>query len=163
MRPIARKVHDLMLRCTTCTKTKRVKGVTCPECGPKADAYTKARREEHARWTLASTVEERHAITDAAVPIYEPGCENCFKGLTLPDWVKPCCCFQKVRPCDGCADVSDRLLPHVCTVDTAAEQDFELTVALTSTRGHTTDVDAQKTAAKHGLHDEGQGFRAPKY
>ena len=158
MRPYARKVHDICLRCS-CGKTRRVRGIACSTCGPKADAYTKARREEGLAWAAATTREGRQAVLDRAVPTFTAGCEGCFAGLTVPNWIAPCCCYQRRRKCSGCENVPERSLPHVCMVETADELDAELAMA-TMPSPQRAGYDVGERASKRGYHAEGNGPRA---
>lgn len=159
-RPVSKKAGFITLRCSSCGKGRSVKGLPCPNCGPKWDAYNAGRRASGAAFRAARNADEREAAIASAPPTYSPGCEGCFEGLTTPDWVPPCCCFQRRKKCGGCESVSDRMLPHICTVETADEIDAELALAFMDaprTR------DAQDAASKAGLYDYGEGFRAPKY
>jgi len=125
------------------------------------DAYCLARRTAGNAFTLAKNIEERDAARALIPPDYEPGCEQCFEGLTLPNWTPPCCCYQKRRKCSGCENVPERSLPHVCVIETAVEADFELAVAFTDTTGRTSDTLAERRKQDAlGIHAEGNGPRA---
>ena len=160
MRPYRKSAGFLKLRCS-CGKTRQAKGLPCPSCGPLVDAYNKGRRDAGNAFTLAKNAEERDAARALIPPDYEPGCEQCFEGLTLPRWVQPCCCYKRGRRCSGCENVAERNLPHICLVDTAEEIDYELATAEgLSAPAETAGYDIGQRASERGMHADVNGPRA---
>jgi len=63
-------------------------------------------------------------INAPSVPMYVPGCGDCFMGYLIPKSKSDCCCWgNRAEPCVPCFGSNNGDLIHVCDYETAEEID----------------------------------------
>lgn len=152
--PVQRVVMRLRMRCRDagCGKTKLVSAAACPTCAEAATEHQAAVNRRAATYMQA----RRDGLgSDAADALAGPmpvraaacGADDCYRGLIIPKWEPPCCCYRAGTKCIDCERQQDRTEAHQCLVDTPEEIRHELYIRMGAPAGRSNPSKEVRAAA----------------